>query len=150
MSVENIENEIKEMGYVLATPRNIEPSYYRLTDGTILKIIVTISHLIPDPRKPDGLAVNTNNIVSSFVPRENRVTQESTPAPLVFTDNDILEDDVDFEVLRENFSNYDLSNQLVISVKPVLGQVKKTRYLTAEGEPIYTITINPIIKIKRQ
>ena len=64
--------------------------------------------------------------------------------------NKIVEDDVEFEVLQESFSVYDLSNGMVLSLKPVLGQVRKTGVYSKEGEPVYTININPIIKFKRR
>ena len=62
----------------------------------------------------------------------------------------IIDEDVEFEVLQENFSVYDLSNDFVLSIKTVLGQVKKTDGLTATGEPIYTVNVNPIIKFKKK
>lgn len=40
-----------------------------------------------------------------------------------------VEDDVEFEVLQENFSVYDLSNGMVLSLKPVLGQVRKLGFI---------------------
>ena len=61
-----------------------------------------------------------------------------------------LEEDVEYEVLHENFSVYDLSNGLTLSVKTVVGQIKKTKFFTRDGEPVYVVNTNPIIKTKKK
>ena len=148
---EEITANIKEMGYILAKPRVIYPSYYRLQDNTnaIVEAIVRINFLIPYSRSPQGFSVNPNNIITVFVPKEKRRPEAFVP----FTPQDlqagIIEDDVEFEVLRENFSVYDLSNGLVLSIKTVMGQIRKTKYVAVTGEPLYLININPIIKVKK-
>jgi hypothetical protein len=147
---EEIKTNIIEMGYVLATLRNQYPSYYKLYDGTILRIIVQLNYAIPDAREPDGFSVDTTNIVSCFVSREKRRPDAFVPFNQSELYQNIIEEDVEYEVLRENFSVYDLSNGFVISVKPVLGQVKRTKFYAHQGEPVYTVNINPIIKIKQQ
>jgi hypothetical protein len=39
---------------------------------------------------------------------------------------------------------------MVLSLKPVTGQVKKTSLYDVGGEPIYIVTVNSVIKIKKQ
>lgn len=147
---EEVNENVREMGYVTLKPRAVYPSYYKLHDGTIVRALIHINYLIPDPKKPEGFAVNSTNIVSAFVPKEKRrpeAFQPYTPADL---QSGIIEDDVDFEVLRENFSVFDLSNSMTLSVKTVVGQIRKTKYYTKDGEPIYIINTNPIVKAKKQ
>jgi hypothetical protein len=67
---EEIQSNIKEMGYITATPRAIYPSYYKLNDSTVLKVVVNVNYLLPDPRQPEGYSVNASNIFSAFVPKE--------------------------------------------------------------------------------
>lgn len=67
---EEINSNIKSMGYVLVTPRRVYPSFYRLSDGTILKVIVNLNHLIPDMQNPDSVGVNSTNITSTYVPKK--------------------------------------------------------------------------------
>ncbi|MGI0057527.1 MAG: hypothetical protein ACREAK_09180 [Nitrosarchaeum sp.] len=146
---EEILNNLKDMGYILAIPRALHPSYYKLSDGTIIRALIHINYLLPDPKSPQGFAINSINSVSAFVPKEKRRPQAYVPYNLSELDSSIIEDDVEFEVLRENFSVYDLSNGLVLSVKTVVGQIKKSKFLTVDGEPVYSINTNPILKAKK-
>ena len=45
---------------------------------------------------------------------------------------------------------YDLSNSMVLSLKTVLAQVRKSRLVVIGGEPVYLATVNPVIKIKKR
>lgn len=147
---EEIEQEIGNMGYYIARPRKIIPSFYKLGDGSILKVIVSINHIIQDPRNPNNYVVNSTNLVSSFVPPNNRTPQAFVPYPPSELNVNPINDDLEFDVLQENFTTYDFSNRVVISVKPVVAQVIKTRHFTPEGEPVYSVNLNPIIKMKKQ
>ena len=150
ISEEEIRNNITDMGYVLVTPRKLYPSYYKLSDGTFVRALININYLIVDPQSPQGFAVNSTNTVSAFVPKEKRhpeLYQQYDPIEVM---KDPVDDDMDFEVLRENFSVYDLSNGMVLSVKTIVGQVTKSKYYTRDGEPIYNINTNPIIKAKKK
>lgn len=138
------------MGYLTVTPRQTYPSLYKLSDGAILKVVVHLNHLLPDPRQLDNFTVSSTNILTPYVPREKRRPEAFQPYSSEDLNADIVEEDMDFEVLQENFSVYDLSNGFVLSLKPVLGQVKKTKLYTKEGEPVYTGNINPVLKIKRK
>lgn len=146
---EEILGNIKDMGYVTITPRAINPSYYKLNDGTIIRALVQVNSLVPDPKNPDGFSVNQNNLVIAYVPKEKRNPISFQPYNPAELEQNIVDQDVDFEVLRENFSVYELSNNMVLSVKTVVGQIRKTKFYTKEGEPVYIINTNPIIKVKK-
>ena len=143
-------NNIKDMGYITVSPRALNPSYYKLNDGTIIKAIVYVNSLIADPKNPEGFAINSINIVNAFVPKEKRTPERFQPYNQSELREGIVDDDMDFDVLRENFSVYDLSNGMVLSVKTVVGQITKTKFLTKDGEPVYSINTNPIIKVKKK
>ena len=132
------------------TSGSLCPSYYKLNDGTIICAIVAIHTLVPDPKNPDGFGVNSTNVIHAFTPKEKRkptAFQHYTPQQLT---EGIIDDDVEYEVLHENFSVYDLSNGLTLSVKTVVGQIKKTKFFTRDGEPVYVVNTNPIIKTKKK
>ena len=61
----------------------------------------------------------------------------------------VTDDDMEPEPLKENFSVYELSNGLVLSVKAVAGQISKTKFFTVDGEPVYIVNTTPISKIKK-
>jgi|GEM_PF-3142007 hypothetical protein len=146
---DEINNEIKSMGYIIATSSKIIPSYYRLKDNTIIKVIVIINHLIPEKDRPDNFGINSTNIVSTFVPIKERKTESFKSYPLTTNETNIEVQDLEFDVLKEDFTVYDLSNGFILKVKPVLAQVNKTKSFSFDGEPIYTVNIAPIIKITK-
>ncbi len=145
---DEINQDIARMGYILPKVRAQYPSFYKLIDGTILRIIILLNHILPNPNRLDDYDINTTNIVSSFVPIEKR-RPESFISAATIQQTDVIDEDVEFEVLRENFSVYDLNNGMVMSIKPVLGQVKKTKVYSSQGEPIYITNVNPIVKFKK-
>ena len=99
---EEILGNIIEMGYITATPRVIHPSYYRLKDGTILKALVNVNYVSPDIKQPDGFSANTSNVIYTYVPKEKRRPEDYRPWDPLEVRNTISDEDVEFDVLREN------------------------------------------------
>lgn len=130
-------------------PRTVCPSYYKLKDGTIIKALININYLIPDPKSPDGFAISSTNTIVAFVPKEKRKPMAYEPYNPEELQSGIIDEDMEAEPLRENFSVYDLSNGMVMSVKTVVGQISKTKYYTRDGEPVYIVNANPIVKVKK-
>jgi len=146
---EEIEGWIKDMEYVTAEPIKIEPSYYKLKDGTIIKALININHLSPDPHSPQGFSADQSNIIVSYVPKEKRNPAAFQPFNPAELGNNIDDEDMEPEPLRENFSVYKLSNGMTLSVKTVAGQISKTKFCKQDGEPIYVVNVTPIVKIKK-
>jgi hypothetical protein len=69
---EEIYSNINEMGYVTVKPNQVFASFYKLSDGTLLKVVFNLNYVMPDPRKPDALTVNSTNTISAFVPKYKR------------------------------------------------------------------------------
>lgn len=147
---EEVNTKIKEMGYILAIPVNVYPSIYRLKDESIIKVEVLINHLIADPHKANGFSINSTNIFSSLVPKDRRRPDLYRPYSQNDINQNVVIDDVEFDVLQEKFSTYELSNDFTLDLKPVLAQVRKTGFYTMIGEPVYTMHYNPIIKFKKK
>ena len=146
---EDIYQKIKDMGYVVATPRGMpKPSFYKLPhDNTILSIMTNVSHLIPHPQDPNGVSVNSSISLHIFVPKEHR------KPPSSFRPNvnlKIIDEDVEYVSLKENFNVYDLSNGMILSVKTIISQIGKTDAYNQEGEPIYKISSQPVTKLKKK
>jgi len=146
--IEEIISNINEMGYITPTPKDVKPSYYKLDDGTILKVIVNINYILPNHLQKNNFSINSTNLISTFVPQEKRRPDLFNPIIQVDITKDIRDEDVSFEVLLEEFSIYELSNGSTLSLKSVLSQVQKTKYYNNDGEPVYNVFINPILKIK--
>jgi hypothetical protein len=147
---EEVYNDIKQMGYILVRSKRQSPSLYKLTDGTIIKIEVSVNHFAPDPQQPEGFNVNSTNIISSFVPAQKRKPEAFKPYSPQELNTGVIDEDVEFDILQENFSVYELSNDFILSVKPVLAQVKKTKFYSPIGEPIYIMNFNPVMKFKKK
>jgi hypothetical protein len=147
---EEIYYNIAEMGYITVKQRHLYPSFYKLADGTILKVDLVLNYLTPNPVQQNNWNINSTNIVSSFVPKEKRKPEAFKPYSQSDISKRVEDEDVEFDVLQENFSVYDLSNGFVMSIKPVLAQVRRTGFYSREGEPVYTVNVNPIIKAKKR
>ena len=149
ISIEEVEKEIQSMGYITVTPRVINPSFYKLSDGTIIRVIAHINYLTPDPKSEQGFGVNSLNNVSAFVPKEKRNPTLYKPYNPSELQTEIKDPDMEPITLKEDFSVYDLSNGLVMSVKSVVSEISKTAFYTPEGEPVYIVNNVPIVKIKK-
>jgi hypothetical protein len=136
------------MDYVTAKVIAFNPSYYRLKGETIIKASININHLISDPNSPDGYSVNSSNTIMAYVPKEKRNPALAQPYNISELKGSIIDEDMEPVTLKEDFSTYELSNGLLMSVKAVAGQISKTRYYDQGGEPVFIINITPIVKIR--
>jgi len=146
---EEVEGWIKDMGYITVTPRTIEPSFYKIKDGTIIRALININHVIADPKSPQGFTVNSTNAVMCYVPKEKRNPAAFQQYDQAELQSGVIDDDMEPETLRENFSVYDLSNGMVLSVKTVVAQISKSKFYTKDGEPIYLVNTTPVLKVKK-
>ena len=151
--LEEVEGYIKDMGYIIATPRTVEPSYYKLKDGTIIKALIHVNYAIlssgPVPDTPH-FAINSTNNIAVYVPKDKRSPTPFQPFNTSDLQSAVIDDDMEPEPLRENFSVYDLSNGTVLSVKTIVGQIGKTKFYTRDGEPVYHANMTPIVKTTKQ
>ena len=140
---------IKNMGYLTCTPRIINTSYYKLLDDTdtIISALISLHHALPKSEDPEDISINTNIQISVFTPKQYRKLSKFKNVPPNDLAAGVIDDDVKFDVLREDFSIYDISNDVAVSIKTVVSNITKTRHYNNYGEPIYGTTAHPIIKI---
>jgi len=146
---EEVDGWIKDMEYITVAPRTLEPSFYKLKDGTIIKALININHLTADPKSPQGFAINSSNTIVCYVPKEKRNPTAFQPYTQDELQGGIIDEDMEPETLRENFSVYDLSNGMVLSVKTVVAQISKTKFYTPSGESVYLVNSTPVVKVKK-
>lgn len=146
---EEIIGSIQEMGYITITPRNISSSYYRLKDGTILEAHIEIESITTNPKQPDGYTIRSSNRTIAYVTKKVRNPEGKIPSNMSDIISGIIDDDVEAEPLLENYSVYELSNGLLLSIKTIVGQIKKTIFYTEQGEPVYSVSMSPVYKFKR-
>ncbi len=95
--------------------------------------------------------VRTINEVSAFVLPNNQHPELFDPRQQgALRDEDLAEQDIECETLRENFSVYKMDNSDVVSLKTVVGEISKFKIYTRTGEPIYNVHPTPVLKIKKQ
>lgn len=135
---------VRSMGYILATPKNtLTPSYYKLGDGTILSVLIKINHVLADaPESGDG-AVHHSTELLVFAPNRQK-PRRSTPQNQPST---IIDQDVACTPIREEFNDYAVGKDIIVSAKAVVGQVAKTDACSDVGEPVYNISVLPVIKV---
>ena len=55
---------------------------------------------------------------------------------------------MEFKTIQEKFTAYRLSNDIIMSIKPVMAEISKTSAYNEVGEPVYLASITPVIKAK--
>ena len=147
--IDKINDEVKKMGYILVTPRRTPiPSFYKLKDGTILGATVIVNHVLPNPSNPNDVVVNSDISFKIFVPANKRKQQGKRLVTQEEMASSIVDEDVQYDTLREEFNEYNLSNKAIISVKTIVSQINTTSLYNEQGEPIYQINAQPIFKFK--
>jgi len=115
--------------------------YYSLKDGAILKVKIILVRLFNDGVDSKGIPtmgfLATN--VMGVIPYGEMISNKALSA----------DDDVGFEVKTEIWNEYQADDGTTITIKPVIAQVMRTATLDPNGEPVYTASIQPLIKINK-
>lgn len=149
LSMEEIHKDIMDMGYTMATPRQPPvPSFYRLADGTILSALTNITHLVSSPTDPNDMSASLAQEIRVFTPQGRR--NPGGRQVLDPTNATVVDEDVEYDTLKEDFNFYDLSNGASLGIKTVMVQIQKTDQYNREGEPVYSINSHPVIKIRKK
>ena len=150
MHVKDLADDLRKMGYTPFTVKIERPNFYRLEDGSILKVHPIVSGIEIDLSDMDGISVNSQNVVAVFVPKKLR----HQPSNVLYTQADYIKnidkEDMEFEPIFEDFNQYDLDGKFIFSLKTSLTQVSRTKLYNGRGEPIYLINAAPIPKIKNK
>jgi len=120
---------------------------YEIEDGTRLRARVVLKTVIKfgDGRYLFGVEQITG---IAFLPEKLRgppSTQKYSPEEL---SKNIEIEDLEFKTLKENWNVYRLSDGLTVSMKCEVTQINRTRLFNELGEPIYTVNITSLFKVK--
>lgn len=148
MNIEEINNEIRGMGYTPFIPKTERPNFYRLDDGAIIRIYPILNALYLNHSQMESMQMNIQSNVSTFVPKRLR----ADPSNRSYTQEELQSNidvyDMEFTILDENFNTYDVDSKWILSVKTALSQVSKTKLFSNLGEPIYLVSTTLIPKVK--
>lgn len=140
---------VRERGYVTVEPLDVvKPSIYQLQDGAIISASINLNHLISNKESDHGFDVNHSITISCFVEEGCRRPDLFDPNLLASAQSHVLERDMEFKTIQEKFTAYRLSNGIIMSIKPVMAEISKTRVYNVVGEPVYLASITPVIKAK--
>lgn len=145
---EEIIKQIHSMGYVTLKPKKVIPSYYKLKDGSIISALINPNFFLQINESVDGFGGGSTNIVSVFVPKEMRKPEEFKSLSPNQISAGITDTDVSFTPILEEFNEYEMSNGMILSIKTIVSQIKKTKFYTAGGEPVYEVSTIPAVKVK--
>jgi hypothetical protein len=147
-TIDDINKEIRQMGYASFIPRTEQPNYYRLDDGTILRLYPVLNNVIPNPIQANALQFNIQNNISTFVPKQLR----GTPPGISYNSQQLEENidvyDLGFRALIEDFNVYEVDSKQVLSIKTTIAQVSRSKLFNNFGEPIYKVATSMIAKAK--
>ena len=148
ITLDDINKEIKQMGYPPVVPKTERPNFYRIDDGAILRVFPIVNNVFMDPNNPNGAAISAQNVIAIFVPQRLRGTPSDRTYSNTELQANIENSDIGFEPLIENFNVYEIDGKWILSVKTTVSQVTKTRLFDIRGEPIYIVNTAPIPKLK--
>ena len=147
-TTDEINNEIKLMGYVPFIPKSENPNYYRLDDGSILRVYPILNNLTLNPAQGDSVQVNVQNIIATFVPKKLR----GTPSTKSYTQQELQANievfDMGFTTIIEDFNAYDVDSKQIMSIKTTVSQISKCKLFNNIGEPIYLVATPFVVKSK--
>jgi hypothetical protein len=123
--VEDIQKKIHSMGYLAIKNLKVNPSYYELNDGTIIEAIVRIDSIIQDSSQPNGFFIRSSNVVKAYVPKDKRDPKKFIPYSLNELITGIIEEDLPSEELSSDYSEYELSNNVILNIRSIVSQIKK-------------------------
>jgi hypothetical protein len=126
-------------------------SVYRTNDeltATIsLKMILLKLYLLSIEESGNArFSANVRPIFTVSVPRERKgpkSTRAHTPQEL---DSAVVEEDVKFDTIKEDWNEYKLPENVMLSAKLVLTLASRTSLYDVNGDPIYRVQHQSIIK----
>lgn len=121
-------------------------SRYQLRDGSLLRIrkpvVKILRTKVPDQFGRYNYVTPTMNLYDVIVPPN----MKNAPSPdQQIGANDVL-NEIEFDTINEDWSEYLLKNGTKIKIKPVLVKVTKTSKFNNFGDPIYLVDSQVIVR----
>lgn len=148
MSEEQFRREIVEYGYEPFEVISENWCIYRLADGTYLKMKLDLIKVVKfiDDSGNINYTISSNNTVGIIPPRNLRGSPATKPYSPQELTSSIVEDDIEFTTVKEEWSKYRLSDGVVLSIKFIPIKVSKTNKFDSSGEPLYMVNHHILLK----
>jgi len=119
---------------------------YKLDDGTIMKIKCVLVKIFKIKGKEEVYNINSNDVIGIIAP-DNLLGE---PSEIKYSQKElvesIVEDDIDFKTIKEDWNEYMLSDGKLLKLKSVPTKIAKTNKFDSLGEPIYLVQTQPMAK----
>ena len=148
MEEAEIFKEFEDHDYAFVVSSKIEPSYYRIKEDHSIIRCLTRVHATKTNADGKSFDISATNEISVFTESNNRRPEMFDVNNTQLKKEDIENDDVEYDVIRENFSVYKLTNNKTLSVKTVVSQITKFSKYNRGGEAVYNVTPTPIMRLK--
>ena len=137
----DVEDTIREYGYVNFKTKKEEWSDYELGDGTIIRIkAVPLKFLKTGTDYP----LNSTVLMAPFSPPE--LKGAPTIPPPTNPKEALDQPDMKFDTMNEPWNEYELEDDVTISVKIIVTSVSSTFIHDPAGEPVYFVNHQIITK----
>jgi len=125
---------------------------YELRDGSILKT----KHILTGVRKYEkeggrrkGYDIRGQTInITHYVPEDMKGPPSEKPYTPEELKSSIVEEDMGYTTLMEEWNEYAIEDGAKIRIKHTVSRVSKTNKYNGDGEPIYLVEGDTLIKIK--
>lgn len=122
---------------------------YKLKDGSLLRakfVLINVIMAGVDDAKNPRYMMNSQPLFGVVAP----ASLKGVPSEEVFTPEqrvDALQEEVEFEVLKKESSEYKLSDGALLKIDLMIVKVGRTSLHDSIGEPLYLISSQPLVNL---
>jgi hypothetical protein len=135
---------IQEYGYLDFIVIKEGWSEYKLENGSVVRVRHILQKVI---KEESGLSINATTTVSVFSPPELKGSPSLKAYIPQELESSIVEENLEFETIKEDWNEYELEDKTKLYVKPVLTVISKTDKYDSYGEPLYLTQVHPLTKV---
>jgi len=118
-------------------------SLYALEDGSVIKFKLVLVKVLPVLKAgAKSYTINTANVVGVLAPK----TLKGTPTVLSDGRYQVENKDIPFETIEEKWGEYKLEDGTILKIKPAITSIDKTKNYDLNGEPIYMVHSQVLVK----
>jgi len=146
---ENFEKAVRAAGFEPFETTSEKFSIYELKDGSYLMMRMNVFKIARQTDTVGNVRFNIggNHSVVIISPKNLRGTPSIRPPTPQEIMASIVEDDVDFSVIEENWQTYTMTDNVVVILKLIPVKVSRTTIFDLNGEPVYNVNHQLLIKV---
>lgn len=123
-------------------------SIYKMKDGAVIKMKIVLLKLVltdVDELGNPRFAGGSNMVFVVSVPPEMKQAPNPAPFTQKQIEESVVERDIPFDTVKEEWNDYKVGD-IALSIKPVATVVSRTSLVDINGDPVYNVQYQPIIK----